>query len=249
MAIRVSIDGVSFDVSKDELFEMARRGEIGPDTEIVSGETHTTAGKVKGIVFGSVVPPLAQSSGPPPTPDDKKTVCANCGTILDADVKFCPECGASTVLNKSLQEMQELYGPPVNAVPPPAASEKSAKMHPLAKFIGGFILLSVLFSFCNLDLSNETPEQKQQRIQKDAFYSACQFVERDQLSPKSAKFCSYNEAIVSPNPQPGGQIECTVGGWVESQNAFGVMIRKNWSITIRLDGTTWRHVYGPVYGL
>lgn len=178
----------------------------------------------------------------PPLPEEKKIVCINCGTILADDTKFCSECGASTVLNPTLEEAKMLMREH-SSKPAPSAPVEQEKMHPLAKFIGIFILCSIFFAYCKPDLSNETPEQAQQRIQEDAFYSACQFVEKALKNPKSAKFCSYREAIVSPGPNN----EYAVGGWVDSMNSFGATVRTTWSITIRLDGTTWRHVYGPVF--
>ena len=53
MAIEIIIDGTTKTVTKRELFDLAARGVITPDTPINVNGKLATAGKAKGIVFGS----------------------------------------------------------------------------------------------------------------------------------------------------------------------------------------------------
>jgi len=52
MSIEIILNGSAKTVTKEELFDLAARGEINPDTPINVNGTLTTAGKAKGIVFG-----------------------------------------------------------------------------------------------------------------------------------------------------------------------------------------------------
>ena len=53
MAISIVINGIETPVTKQELFDMAKRGSISPDTEIIVNGTRSTAGRVQGIDFGN----------------------------------------------------------------------------------------------------------------------------------------------------------------------------------------------------
>jgi len=55
MAIEIIIDGVTKTVTKQELFDLAAKGIINPQTTIQVNGTFGKAGQVKDIVFGSVV--------------------------------------------------------------------------------------------------------------------------------------------------------------------------------------------------
>ena len=50
--IQVELNGKLTEVSKHQLFALAKRGEIGPETRIVFAGKESTAGKIKGIEFG-----------------------------------------------------------------------------------------------------------------------------------------------------------------------------------------------------
>lgn len=173
MAIRVFLDGVPLDVSKDELFEMASRGEIGPDTIVESGDTHTTAGKVKGIMFGNVVPPLAVHSKLPPLPDEKKTVCVNCGTILVGPLKYCSNCGAPTVLNQNLTEIQDAHT--LNNAYHVQAAEMHRRTVPLSASFGGIVFVLIVcflvFSFFHKNPIGSRTLEQFDRIQNGMTYA------------------------------------------------------------------------------
>ena len=50
--IQVELNGKLTEVSKHQLFALAKRGEIGPNTPIIFNGKESTAGKIKGIEFG-----------------------------------------------------------------------------------------------------------------------------------------------------------------------------------------------------
>ena len=74
MSIEIIIDGETQTVTKPQLFAMAARGVIGHDTIINVNGKLATAGKVKGIVFGTQTPPEEQHDLyeiiPPPINND-----------------------------------------------------------------------------------------------------------------------------------------------------------------------------------
>ena len=53
MAIQVYFGGSMVEVTKQQLVDLAKMNVITPDTEIIVDGTHSTAGNVKDIVFGS----------------------------------------------------------------------------------------------------------------------------------------------------------------------------------------------------
>jgi len=53
MAISIVINGIETPVTKQELFDMAKRGSISPDTVIIVNGVRSTAGRVQGIDFGT----------------------------------------------------------------------------------------------------------------------------------------------------------------------------------------------------
>lgn len=85
MTIQIEKNGVLVDVTKDRLFEMARKGEIEPETTIVVFGAETTASKVSGLKFAR-----ASSWDDPPIEDIKP----------DSSVNTCPRCGKSTTDNQ-----------------------------------------------------------------------------------------------------------------------------------------------------
>lgn len=54
MAIEIILDGETKSVSKQELFDLAAKGEIKPDTPVSVDGKLTTAGKIKEIAFGKI---------------------------------------------------------------------------------------------------------------------------------------------------------------------------------------------------
>ena len=62
--IQVELNGELVEVTKHQLFALAERGQIGPETRIVASGKESTAGKAKGIEFGTEGNPI------PPIKDD-----------------------------------------------------------------------------------------------------------------------------------------------------------------------------------
>lgn len=72
----------------------------------------------------------------------------------------------------------------------------------------------------------------------DAWVCAQDVVERNLKSPSSAKFCLMSEATIHYNGEEDGGSRYTVSGYVDAQNSFGAMIRKNFTVnlTVTKDG-------------
>jgi hypothetical protein len=75
-----------------------------------------------------------------------------------------------------------------------------------------------------------------------AYVAAESFVERRLIAPRTAKFSSYSQAEVSR--EEGTQIY-SVAGWVDSQNAFGALLRKHWFAKVEKTEDGWRllHIF------
>ena len=74
--------------------------------------------------------------------------------------------------------------------------------------------------------------------ESDAWVCAKDVVERNLKSPSSAKFCLMSEATIHYNGEEDGGSRYTVSGYVDAQNSFGAMIRKNFTVnlTVTKDG-------------
>lgn len=72
----------------------------------------------------------------------------------------------------------------------------------------------------------------------DAWVCAQDVVKKNLKSPSSAKFCLMSEATIHYNGEDGGGSRYTVSGYVDAQNSFGAMIRKNFTVnlTVTKDG-------------
>jgi hypothetical protein len=51
--VRIEIDGSMREVTKPELFELAKQGLVQPETRLFWGNQSTTVGTIKGIEFGT----------------------------------------------------------------------------------------------------------------------------------------------------------------------------------------------------
>lgn len=74
--------------------------------------------------------------------------------------------------------------------------------------------------------------------ESDAWVCAQDVVEKNLKSPSSAKFCLMSEATIHYNGEEDGGSRYTVSGYVDAQNSFGAMIRKNFTVnlTVTKDG-------------
>ncbi|MCL2305719.1 MAG: hypothetical protein FWC43_10280 [Planctomycetaceae bacterium] len=60
--IQIELNGKFVEVSKHQLYELARRGQIGPETRVVADGTETLARKIKGIEFGTKIAPVSSAT-------------------------------------------------------------------------------------------------------------------------------------------------------------------------------------------
>lgn len=68
--------------------------------------------------------------------------------------------------------------------------------------------------------------------ESDAWVCAQDVVEKNLKSPSSAKFCLMSEASIYYNGEEDGGSRYTVSGYVDAQNSFGAMIRKNFTVNL-----------------
>ena len=110
MGIQVERNGRLVEVSKRELFVLAKAGKVGPETRIVVNGAESVAGKAKGIEFGSSQDDAEEDifgiSEIPPLPGHSISVqpvsaasatetkyCSACGQ-LSGNGAFCAACGS-----------------------------------------------------------------------------------------------------------------------------------------------------------
>ena len=114
----------------------------------------------------------------------------------------------------------------------------------LKEFIGSktgtktTVLSIVLFIVFAILAAGSAPEENidsnNNKIRAYAF--AREYVKNRLLSPRTAKFLPYSEEQVGN--RGGGVYEVLLT--VDSQNAFGAMIRKNWVVNIKIEADGYR---------
>lgn len=73
---------------------------------------------------------------------------------------------------------------------------------------------------------------------KKAWFAAETFVENNLKAPGSAKF-SDGTANIGNHVRDLGGGRYAVSGWVDSENAFGALLRADFVVYVRRDGTDW----------
>ena len=100
-----------------------------------------------------------------------------------------------------------------------------AKKEKKINMIIGVVVFIVFFATCYNIMNTESgPPDKM-----DAWYMAQQFIEKQLNSPSSAEFPWYDDSYVTELD------DCTfeVNAYLDAENAFGVMLRKNFSISVK----------------
>jgi hypothetical protein len=108
-----------------------------------------------------------------------------------------------------------------------------------------FLIISGLGLFFILDAAErETAAVKPSRCfgqtEKDAWYMAKRFVERNLKAPSTASFQNYFDADASQIAQ---SVNCTwtVRGYVDAENSFGAKIRSHYIVMLRpVGGSKWQ---------
>ena len=76
-----------------------------------------------------------------------------------------------------------------------------------------------------------------------AYLTSQKFVKDRLKSPSTAKFCDFDEAVVSTtgedNRTDPGRDSYTVRGWVDAQNSFGAVLRNRFICKLHKAGDTW----------
>ena len=97
--------------------------------------------------------------------------------------------------------------------------------------IGGLLLSSVIFTNLanSLENSGKTEEQiKKERLYDTAVLNAQLLVKRKLKAPSTAVFPTSSEATVKDL----GNNTYLIESYVDSENSYGAMLRKNWVATI-----------------
>lgn len=74
--------------------------------------------------------------------------------------------------------------------------------------------------------SSDSSDSGARHSNAEAFTVAQAIVESDLKSPSTAKFCKVTEATITNSGD-----KYTVKGWVDAQNGFGAVVRKNFTVT------------------
>jgi len=103
-------------------------------------------------------------------------------------------------------------------------SKRSGCLVRIVMIIVFLILLRACFGG---ESSNSSRPSEHYITNQEAFYAAQEIVKENLKSPSTAKFCSYSEAKILYL----GNGQYQVSGWVDAQNSFGAMLRKNFVAT------------------
>lgn len=79
------------------------------------------------------------------------------------------------------------------------------------------------------------PKEPPKDLRRSAYTAAKGLIERRLKAPSTAKFSPFLETEVTCDGD-----DCTVSGWVDSQNSFGAMLRSRYVCSIRDEGEQWR---------
>jgi len=154
-------------------------------------------------------------------------VCRHCGSEVEdkfTDVTTCWKCGAGK-----------------DGSPPPAAKAPNVDQGTIARSgqqmtAGcGCLLFIVLAIVVGLAINHQSPEERQAKGARDqaldAYFMAQEFVKANLKTPATAKFPLYpNPGIGIIRQDDGGWL---ISGYVDSQNAFGALIRTKFICAIK----------------
>ncbi len=91
MAIQVEIDGVLHEMTKEQVFALAKKGKIGPKTRIVVNGTEAVAAKIKGVEFEESVSTPIETK---PEPYSLQTPKAGSFPESESETIRCSQCQA-----------------------------------------------------------------------------------------------------------------------------------------------------------
>jgi len=119
------------------------------------------------------------------------------------------------------------------------AAKTEAK--PVQTFFLFIVVSAMIYGLYVYFTSGDGPSTAERRCQDTglAFVMSQNFVKQALRSPSSASFPSATSNGV--NVRRSGECEFQVRGYVDSQNAFGAVLRNNYSITMRYnpDSNRW----------
>lgn len=173
--------------------------------------------------------------------------CPDCGHLppdgSQADPARCPECGIIYV--KALErQLAALKQAPAEAASPTVATRepKIAEGMPKAQtlsIIGGvFLALLVIGIYIGSPGAKDKVSAK--CLEVEGYRAATSIVSKNLVSPATAKYPYDNDRAVSIRRL--ANCKFAVGGYVDSQNGFGALIRTNFTIVVERmpDGKQWQ---------
>ncbi len=134
--------------------------------------------------------------------------CSECDQQVSSNATACPGCGN------------------------PIKKRKNKSSGFLGKLTLIFVAIAFVSMFSNRE--KQTPEQVMQAICDNpvaAYRYTKNFVKVILKSPSTAKFPDYSSSFVKPS----GQCSYYINSYVDSQNGFGAMLRKSFSIEVKFD--------------
>lgn len=144
------------------------------------------------------------------------TNCRECGAEVSSQAGSCPHCGIADPAGSK------------------AAGGKQSATHTARAVLGclGLVVLIILAG----TLFQSSPSHGGAPDKVTIYTMAQQLVERQLRAPRTAKFPWSSDAYEVSNL---GDNRYRVSSWVDSENAFGAMIRTYFVIEIRQQGDTW----------
>lgn len=180
-----------------------------------------------------------------------KVACPHCGGHVEFDLQNegqtidCPHCNAAILL--AAPAPQPKRSPPLPRATIPLRPHIPLRKTPVSSNAKGFLVIAIavvviVFYGIFSGPENVTPEQAENELGLKAWYGGRAFVEKNLKAPSTAKFPRPRldpDCFWSLNREGNWQ----VGGYVDSQNAFGAMIRSEWMVVVRPEGDAWRGLF------
>jgi len=211
--IQVELNGKLTEVSKHQLFALAKRGEIGPETRIVVDGKESKARKVKGLEFGE------KSVSKPPTDQDRLAQYRQ------------KHYGQVQPIAETKEEKSVLPIPPVIEQEIKASGSKAHK----TKTIIIVAVAAALFLVCSISGYFSYANGKRNAM---IVTSAKKYLETTLKNPKDAEYVGKPilkmVRVIGHGEYKNGR-EYTVSGDVKVMNDMGAKLTKDYCVRVVLD--------------
>lgn len=197
---------------------------------------------------------------------DKAPACPNCGCPIDTVLAESQRIKAE--IDKENQENEKKNQEKIRQKTIELESKIKARGLWMYLTLGIVIIISLSFVGLGIfkQISKNVPEkivikkpwtynpnsptvrklvkERQIRLKPDAHYAAKNFVKERLLSPATASFQKYEEALIELLDDC---VTYKIYGYVDSQNSYGAMIRFKWYVKLLYKNTYWKLLDIKIY--